>query len=66
VFGFRTRIALVDRDPCELGVTCDAGGNKLSGGGQRVFVFESRQTGEEFESDGLPECRTELNPGGCI
>lgn len=55
-YGFRCKITLVDRLQCQLGLTCDADGNRLA---------QSRQTGEEFFADGPPECRTELSPLGC-
>ncbi len=52
--------------PCALGVTCDASGNKI-GGGRVDSAFSRRQlTGEEFQADGPPQCRVELNPDGCV
>ncbi len=68
IFGFRTRVTLVDREPCALGVTCDIDGNKLVGGRRlsRPVLAEERQTGEDFESEGPPECRTVVNPAGCF
>ena len=73
IFGFRTRVALVDMQPCALDVECDQGGNKLVDviGDDDEATFgtpfaEERQTGEEFQSEGPPECRTELNPAGCL
>ena len=75
IFGFRSRVTLVDMQPCALDVECDSEGNSLVdviGEGQEVamgaspFAAEERQTGEEFQSEGPPECRTELNPLGCL
>ena len=73
IFGFRTRVTLVDMQPCALDVECDPQGNKLvdvigegESGDEGVPLAQERQTGEEFQSEGPPECRTELNPAGCL
>lgn len=58
-YGFRCRVTLVDRQQCQLGVSCDTEGNRLS---DRI---KKRQIGDEFIADGPPECRTELSPLGC-
>ena len=55
LFGFRTRVKLVDRQPCLLGVTCDLQGNRIN----------KRQTGEEFGSEAPPDCRTEFDRNIC-
>lgn len=39
-------------------------GNTLSDAIQQAFF--RRQTNEEFSSDAPPDCRTELNPSGCV
>ncbi len=64
--------------PCALGVTCDAGGHKLSPNSSFNFnflrrydnvgetEFLKRQVDEQFESDAPPECRITLNPYGCV
>lgn len=57
-YGFRCRITLVDKQQCQLGVSCDSEGNRLS---DRI---QKRQDAE-FLADGPPECRTELSPLGC-
>ena len=73
IFGFRTRVTLVDTQPCALDVECDQEGNKLvdvigddDEGTIGTPFAQERQTGEEFQSEGPPECRTELNPIGCL
>ena len=73
IFGFRTRVTLVDMQPCALDVECGPQGNKLVdviGEGESEDVLfplaQERQTGEEFQSEGPPEGRTELNPAGCL
>ena len=38
LYGFRTKVTLVDNEPCELGVTCDEDGNKI----QRRLGFWKR------------------------
>merc|ERR1711971_1484795 len=58
-YGFRCKITLVDKQQCQLGVSCDSEGNRLS---ERII---KRQAGEEFLATGPPECRTELSPLGC-
>ena len=58
-YGFRCKITLVDKQQCQLGVSCDSEGNRLS---ERII---KRQSGEEFLATGPPECRTELSPLGC-
>ena len=60
-YGFRCTITLVDRQSCQLGVSCDSEGNRLAEKKKR----QKRQAGEEFIADGPPECRTELSPLGC-
>ena len=62
-YGFRCRVTLVDRQQCQLGVSCDSEGNRLSD--RKVQKRQKRQAGEEFFADGPPECRTELSPLGC-
>ena len=66
-------MTLVDMQPCALDVECDQEGNKLVdviGDDMEGAIFPTfareRQTGEEFQSEGPPECRTELNPAGCL
>ena len=59
-YGFRCTITLVDRQSCQLGVSCDSEGNRLA-----EKKRQKRQAGEEFIADGPPECRTELSPLGC-
>ena len=66
-------MTLVDMQPCALDVECGPQGNKLVdviGEGESEDVLfplaQERQTGEEFQSEGPPECRTELNPAGCL
>ena len=62
-YGFRCRVTLVDRQQCQLGISCDSEGNRLSD--RKVQKRQKRQAGEEFFADGPPECRTELSPLGC-
>ena len=69
-FDFRCRVTLVDKQQCQLGYSCDAVGNRLSGRlKKRTATDENsrskRQAGEEFFADGPPQCRTELSPLGC-
>ena len=40
--------------------------NNNNNNNQEQNVFGSRQTNEEFSSDAPPDCRTELNPNGCV
>jgi hypothetical protein len=61
-FGFRCLVTLVNAR-CELGLTCDANGNKI--GSRSSDSLLRRQTGEEFASDAPPDCRTQLLPDGC-
>ena len=75
-FGFRCKIRLVE-ERCQLGMTCDQFGNKISpasnpgfgnqnvGPYQPVDNFLRRQTGEQFSSDARPDCRVTLAPDGC-
>ena len=49
-YGFRCKITLVDKQQCQLGVSCDSEGNRLS---ERII---KRQAGEEFLATGPPEC----------
>ena len=46
----------------------DINGNKLVDGRlvEMEDEFDERQSGEEFMSDGPPDCRVELNPSGCV
>ena len=55
LYGFVTKVTLVDNEPCELGVTCDQNGNKIQR--RKAWQFD-RQTGEEFVSGAPPDCRT--------
>lgn len=74
-YGFSVMIRLVD-EPCELGVTCDENGNKMGeddtasleniGANLINRIFLRRQTGEDFSSSGPPECRSVVNPNGCV
>ena len=53
--------AIVIIPTCEVDVTCDANGNKLPGDFEGVRIrrdIYDRQTGEDFQSEGPPECRT--------
>ena len=69
LYGFRTRITLVDNEPCTLGVTCrdDPTGsfNPTSTFLSNYVDFSSqllrRQAGEEFSSDAPPDCRVSFN-----
>jgi len=63
-FGFRCLVTLVN-EICELGVTCDSLGNKISVT-PRADILTNRQTGEQFPSDSPPICRTTLSPSGCV
>ncbi len=68
LFGFRTRVKLVEDKPCILGVTCDENGYKIINGqvirGQGQHDAFDRQD-QEFFSDAPAECRLRLNPNGC-
>ena len=55
LYGFVTKVTLVDNEPCELGVTCDQDANKIQR--RKAWQFD-RQTGEEFVSGAPPDCRT--------
>ena len=60
LYGFRTKVTLVDNEPCELGVTCDQNGNRIQrrvDHWQKAWQYD-RQTGEEFVSGAPPDCRT--------
>ena len=69
LFGFAVTVRLVEEE-CTLGVTCDADGNEIgegatSPGGLFKRGIYKRATGEEFSSNGPPECRTVQKSGGC-
>ncbi len=58
-YGFICNITT--RRRCILNVTCDANGNLITPNTQGLFEYNGllrRQTGEEFGSVALPECRT--------
>lgn len=51
LFGFRIRVRLVDKQPCTLGVTCDANGNKIGPGSDftgSTFGSSPRSRGFDF------------------
>ena len=65
LFGFSAVIRLVDM-PCTLGVDCDENGNEIGTNAQDPVGLSSGKSGEDFESNGPPECRTEIDPDGCM
>ena len=59
-YGFRCKVTLVDKQQCQVGVTCDEFGNRLI----RKRKRKKRQFAEFF-SEAPPYCLTELSPLGC-
>ena len=59
-YGFRCKVTLVDKQQCQVGISCDEFGNRLI----RKRKRKKRQF-VEFFSDAPPNCLTELSPLGC-
>jgi len=78
LYGFRSRVSIVENQSCILDVTCTATGDRINAAltkrrGQsfeasNIFKeiarqsFARRQTGEEFQSDAPPQCRAIRDP----
>ena len=73
-YGFRTKVTLVDNKSCVIGSSCD---NTTISDNSYDFrrhpgylptnEFTRRQTGEEFSSDGPPDCRVTIDTSStCI
>lgn len=74
LYGFRSRVSIVENQSCILDVTCTATGDRINvaltkrRGSSIPFPdiaqqqsFSRRQTGEEFQSDAPPQCRAILD-----
>merc|ERR1712083_965989 len=78
LYGFRSRVSIVENQSCILDVTCTATGDRINAAltkrrGQsfeasNIFKeiarqsFAKRQSGEEFQSDAPPQCRAIRDP----
>ena len=78
LYGFRSRVSIVENQSCILDVTCTATGDRINAAllakrrGQPNMSkhvqnsarqsFAKRQSGEEFQSDAPPQCRAIRDP----
>lgn len=67
LYGFRVQVTLAENSPCILGSTCRVNPDFAKRSSDDDIddeyfssedVLDERQTGEEFRSEGSPDCRT--------
>jgi hypothetical protein len=75
LYGFRTKVTLIENSPCNLDVDCN---DQIIFSGQQQQKQPAyqklqskkedlieKQTGEEFSSDSPPDCRVFFDPNQC-